>query len=299
MCYVEDFIKYLKYEKRYSKHTVISYQTDLTQFQDFLASKFNLDIHKTTSTHVREWIFFLHEKGLSARSINRKITSIKVFFKFLIKQSIVAINPATSIPSIKGEKKLPEFIDEKGIDALFDKILADVTGDYSLLRDKAMLLTFYYTGMRLSELINLKKLDIDFQNLTIKVIGKRNKERHIPITKKFANFLKFFLSETEKKFNFTHKYNYYIFLTDKGNKAYPKFVYRKVNNYLSNITTLHKRSPHILRHTFATHMLNRGADLNAIKEILGHANLAATQIYTHNTIEKLKKAYNKSHPRSD
>ena len=299
MCYVEDFIKYLKYEKRYSKHTVISYQTDLTQFQDFLASKFNLDIHKTTSTHVREWIFFLHEKGLSARSINRKITSIKVFFKFLIKQSTVTINPATNIPSVKVEKKLPEFVDEKDIDTLFDKILSDTSDNYSLLRDKAMLLTFYYTGMRLSELINIKKYDIDFHNQTIKVLGKRNKERHIPITKKFANFLKFFLSETEKKFNFTHKYNYYIFLTDKGNKAYPKFVYRKVNNYLSNITTLHKRSPHILRHTFATHMLNRGADLNAIKEILGHANLAATQIYTHNTIEKLKKAYNKSHPRSD
>ena len=299
MCYVEDFIKYLKYEKRYSYYTVISYKTDLTQFKDFLAVNYNLNIYNSSSTHIREWIFFLHEQGLSARTINRKITSIKVFFKFLIKQSVVNTNPISNIHSIKLEKKLPEFINEKDINNLFDNILYNTSKDYTTLRDKAILLTFYYTGMRLSELINIKTRDIDFQNLTIKVLGKRNKERYIPITKKFANFLKFFLSETEKKFNFTQNNNYFLFVTDKGTKTYPKFIYRKVNNYLSNITTLHKKSPHVLRHTFATHMLNQGADLNAIKEILGHANLAATQIYTHNTIEKLKKTYNKSHPRSD
>jgi integrase/recombinase XerC len=298
MCYINDFIKHLKYEKRYSDRTIISYKTDLTQFQEFLSENFNILIHQSKSTHIREWIFFLHEKGISAKSINRKVTSLKTLFKFLIKQSIVKVNPASNIHSIKIEKKLPEIIDEKDLKILFDKILSDVTEDYSLLRDKTILLTFYYTGMRLSELINIKKQDIDFQNLTIKVLGKRNKERYIPITKKFAKFLKFYLSQTEKRYNFAQN-NYYIFLTDKGKKTYPKFIYRKVNNYLSNITTIHKKSPHILRHTFATHLLNKGADINAIKEILGHANLAATQIYTHNTIEKLKKTYNKTHPRSD
>ena len=301
MHYVGDFLKFLEFEKRYSKNTIVAYKTDLDQFSFFLQSKYGIPIEKSTSTHIREWIFALYEDKISPKSINRKITSLKVFFKYLIKTGVAKQNPASNIHTIKSEKKLPEFIDEQELNKLFNEILnfPVETENYSLLRDKAILLTFYYTGMRLSELINVKLNAIDFSNLTIKVTGKRNKERYIPITNKFSLFLKKFIEETKKKFNFTQQTNFYIFLTDKGNKAYPKFIYRKVNEYLNHITSVKKHSPHVLRHTFATHLLNKGADLNAIKEILGHANLAATQIYTHNTIEKLKQTYNKSHPRID
>ncbi len=300
MGYVDDFVSYLEYERRYSKHTLTAYKKDLIQFQTFLRDNFSdIELINVNSTHIREWIFFLHSGGISPRSVNRKLTTLKSFYKFLVKKGITSNNPVAGVHSLKVEKKLPEVLDEKSLNLLFDEIMNYEEEDYLLLRDKAILLMFYYTGMRLSELIEIKNGDIDFSNLTVKVLGKRNKERYIPITATFANFLKKFISETENFFNFTSRKESYLFLTDKGNKMYPKFVYRKVTSYLDRVTTMNKKSPHVLRHSFATHMLNHGADLNAIKEILGHANLAATQVYTHNTIEKLKQVYNKTHPRND
>ncbi len=300
MGYVDDFVSYLEYERRFSRHTLTAYKNDLIQFRNFLKGNFSdMDWEGVNSTHIREWIFFLHSEGISPRSINRKLTTLKSFYKFLVKKGGVNRNPVAGIHSLKVEKKLPEVLDEKSLNLLFDEILNSEEEDYLLLRDKAILLMFYYTGMRLSELIEIKNGDIDFANLTIKVLGKRNKERYIPITATFAKFLEKFISETEFFFNFTFRKDSYLFLTDKGNKMYPKFVYRKVTSYLDRVTSMSKKSPHVLRHSFATHMLNHGADLNAIKEILGHANLAATQVYTHNTIEKLKQVYNKTHPRND
>jgi len=297
---VGDFLRYLEYEKRYSKNTIVAYNKDLVQFSKFLQETFReVVLENVESIHVREWIFFLHSEGISARSINRKLTTLKSFYKYMLNKGVVRSNPLLGIHSLKIEKRLPSVINEKSLALLFDSLLNKEEKDYFLLRDKAILLMFYYTGIRLSELINIKKQDIDFNNLTIKVLGKRNKERYIPITRNFAIFLQNFIKETENYFNFTKNNFTYLFLTDKGKKMYSKFVYRKVTNYLKLITTKEKKSPHVLRHSFATHMLNNGADINAIKEILGHANLAATQVYTHNSIEKLKQVYNKTHPRNE
>ncbi len=299
MKYLESFIEYLQWEKRYSYNTLTSYKKDIYQFQQFIEEKFSINIKNINSTHIREWIFFLYEdKGLLPSSINRKIASLRTFYKYLYVKKEIKNNPVANIHSLKIEKKLPTFIPEKEMDMLFEQVIDNVENNYLELRDKAILLMLYYTGMRLSELINVKVNDIDFLGGYVKVIGKRNKERQIPLTSNFLAFLGMYIKKTKEHFNINNA-NHYIFLTDKGNKIYPKFVYRKVNSYLSIVTTMTKRSPHVLRHTFATHLLNKGADINAIKEILGHANLAATQIYTHNTIEKLKKAYNKSHPREN
>jgi integrase/recombinase XerC len=294
----EKFLQYIKYEKRYSPNTCIAYQSDLEQFCDYIYTTFeSSDIINADHQMIRSWLASLMENGIQARSVNRKITTLKSFYKFLLRENLLSLNPTIKIVSPKTPKKLPVFIEEANMESLFNN--NDIFSDeYSRQRNILILEVLYNTGIRLTELINLKKGDIDFVNLTIKVLGKRNKERIIPITNSLKDQLLFFLEVKDRQGINSDEKTDYVFLTNNGKKLYPKLVYRIVNYYLSGITTINKKSPHVLRHTFATHMLNNGADLNAIKEILGHSNLSATQVYTHNTINKLKSIYKQAHPRA-
>lgn len=296
--FIINFIQYLQHEKRYSPHTVIAYNNDLDQFCSYLNKTYEIkSIAVVTYPIIRSWVVDLINQKISPRSINRKIAALKSYYKFLLRQGKVTSNPAKKITSLKSIKKLPEFVDKQNMFLLLDKI--EFPDNYTGYRDKLMLEIFYSTGIRLAELVNLKLSDIDLQNCTIKVLGKRNKERIIPYNLTLRNQIKFYLQIKEKTFNNIKQNNFsHLFLTEKGEKIYHKLVYRMVNKYLGFVSTLSKKSPHILRHTFATHLLNNGADINAIKELLGHANLAATQVYTHNTIDKLKKIYKQAHPRA-
>ena len=289
------FLKYLQFEKRFSVNTVKSYENDLRQFNEFTEIEFNQEgIRQINEKNIRAWIVSLMEKDFSSISINRKISTLKTFFKFLLREGYIKSNPMDKVVSPKNAKKLPVFVEEKQINNLLDEF--EFGDDFAGIRNRTIIETFYSTGMRLSELIGLKNTSVDFQNSTVKVLGKRNKERILPLNTSFIKLLKEYIESRDSEFG---KLNHeYLFVTDKGNKLYEKFVYRLVNRYLTLVTTIEKRSPHILRHTFATHLLNHGADLNAIKELLGHANLSATQVYTHNTFEKLKTIYKQAHPRA-
>jgi integrase/recombinase XerC len=290
---IKQFLQYLRYEKRFSPHTIIAYQKDLEQFSSYLKETYETeDEISITFSMVRSWIVDLMEKEISPRSVNRKITSLKTFFRFLLRQGKIESNPMLKVQSPKTSKRLPVFIDEKKIELLF----ADTNfgEDFNGIRDRLLLEIFYATGMRLSELIGLEESGVDTFQCQVKVLGKRNKERIIPFTDKLKKLILDYL-EARKEIT---KNPPGFFVTDKGKKLYPKFVYRIVTSRLGTVTTLEKKSPHVLRHTFATHMLNRGADINSVKELLGHANLSATQVYTHNTIEKLKQVYKLAHPRA-
>jgi len=287
------FLAYIQYEKRYSPNTVTAYRIDLDQFFAFLSAQYQLDdIRVVDHSMIRSWLVFLMDYGDSPRSVNRKLTSLKSFYRFLLKEGTVENNPMRKITSPKTSKRLPEFVETEKMSDLIGQ-MEGIEG-FQALRNRIIIEMFYNTGIRLSELLNLKETDVDFHSDTIKVLGKRNKERIIPFTKKFGSLLKDYIHEKEKKFGTLPE----LFLTDKGRKIYAKQIYLIVKNNLGNVTTLEKKSPHVLRHTFATHLLNNGAELNAVKELLGHANLAATQIYTHNTIEKLKRIYKQAHPRA-
>ena len=290
---LNEFLKYLKLEKRYSSNTVKAYQIDLTQFQDYLEETYESVLQKAKHPMVRSWLAQMLDFGFSPRSVNRKITALKSFYKFLLKEEEIREDPTIKIVSPKMSKKIPSFVEEAQMRKLLDEL--DFVDGYAGVRDKLIIELFYSTGIRQAELINLKIKDIDISSRTIKVLGKRNKERLIPLTnvlcQKIDAYLKLRAELPIKDYS-------YLFLTTKGKRLYPSLVYRQVNHYLSQVTSLDKKSPHVLRHTFATHMLNNGADLNAIKELLGHANLSATQVYTHNTIDKLKKVYNQAHPRA-
>jgi len=292
--YSDSFIKYIEFEKRYSPHTILSYRRDLQDFYNFCVDN-NINNPDTVDHKViRRCLVHLSENNCSPRTINRKISTFKSYFKYLLQQNVIEVNPMDVIVRPKSSKKLATFVPEPQMDFLLNEIEFD--GDYEAVRDKMIIDTFYQTGIRLSELINLKNDHIDISNLTIKVLGKRKKERLIPISKNLANNIELFINFRNQIFNI--KKNSYLYVSKKGLKLYPKLVYRLVNKYLSLVTNVDKRSPHVLRHTFATHLLNNGADLNAVKELLGHANLSATQIYTHNTFEVLNKIYKQAHPRA-
>ena len=284
------FITYLSSEKRFSEHTVKSYSTDLKQFTSFLADEFQIidDVNEVRFQIIRTWIASLLEKGVAPRSVNRKISTLKSYFKFLIREGAIVENPMMKVVSPKSKKRLPVFIEEYQIESLLNEVSFEegFVGE----RNKLIIELFYVTGIRLSELINIKISDIDFQNQLIKVLGKRNKERLIPLSSSMLEGLNNFIKKNQQ--------NQFLFTNLDGKKLYTKLVYRLVNKYIGEISSVNKKSPHILRHTFATHMLNNGADINAIKELLGHANLSATQVYTHNTIEKLKSVYKQAHPRA-
>ena len=284
------FIKYLSSEKRFSEHTIKSYTTDLKQFTSFLLSEFQIidEINEISFQIIRTWIASLLEKGINPRSVNRKISTLKTYFKFLIREGVLIENPITKVVAPKSKKRLPIFIEEDQIASLLNEVQFEE--GFIGQRNKLIIELFYVTGIRLSELINIKISDVDFNNQSIKVLGKRNKERIIPLSSNVVNDLNIFIENNQK--------NKYLFTNLEGEKLYNKLVYRLVNKYIGEISSVNKKSPHILRHTFATHMLNNGADINAIKELLGHANLSATQVYTHNTIEKLKTVYKQAHPRA-
>jgi len=290
------FIDYLKFEKRYSPHTITSYNNDISQFSFFIAKTYTgITIDKIGHNHIRSWMVELVNNSISSKSINRKISSLRSFYNYLMKQAIVSKNPTLKIVTPKIAKRLPEFIQERNIAKIFDNI---IDGDFEDFRNRLIIEFFYSTGIRRIELINIKDGDIDSALCTVKVLGKGNKERIIPLSKNLLLRIKRYRKLRAELFDDSH-YDENFFVTSKGSKMYPKLVYNIVRRYLSNVTTSSKRSPHILRHTFATHMMNGGADLNAVKELLGHANLAATQIYTHNSIEKLKEVYKKAHPKSE
>lgn len=289
----ERFLSYIEFEKRYSPHTVVAYRNDLDQFSEYLRLTYGMtDLNEVTHFMVRSWLVALMENKITPRSVNRKLTTLKSLFRFLVREGLVEQNPMRRITSPKSSKRLPVFIEQEKMERLFDREMGD--GGFLSRRNLLILEVFYATGMRLSELVNLKETDIDFHKDTFKVLGKRNKERLIPFSNKMAVLLQDYIREKEGIYGA----NPYLFLTDRGAKIYPKLVYQVVRSALSEVSTSAKRSPHVLRHTFATHMLNNGAELNAVKELLGHANLSATQIYTHNTIEKLKSIYKQAHPKA-
>lgn len=284
------FITYLSSEKRFSEHTIKSYSTDLKQFTSFLSSEFQIidEINEISFQIIRTWIASLLEKGINPRSVNRKISTLKTYFKFLIREGELIENPMIKVVAPKSKKRLPIFIEEDQIKSLLNEVQFE--SGFIGQRNKLIIELFYVTGIRLSELINIKISDVDFSNQSIKVLGKRKKERIIPLSSSMINSLDNFIKNNHK--------NHFLFTNLDGVKLYTKLVYRVVNKYIAKISSVNKKSPHILRHTFATHMLNNGADINAIKELLGHANLSATQVYTHNTIEKLKTVYKQAHPRA-
>lgn len=293
MSHQESFLNYLKFEKRCSSHTLTAYKNDLDQFIQFctiMIGEFN--INKVDSKLLREWVVYLMGNDISPSSVNRKISAIKSFYKYLMKQEFVEINPAENIPLPKIRKKLPMFIDENNLHHLLDNDFFD--NDFEGKRDKLIIALLYGTGIRLSELLNLKIDEIDLKNNVIKVHGKRNKERLIPYPNSINSIINDYRDLKEKTIEGSSRY---LLVTKKAEKVYEKLIYRVVKNNLSKVTSLEKKSPHVLRHSYATHLLNRGADLNAVKELLGHANLAATQIYTHTTFEKLQSIYKQTHPR--
>ena len=295
MGYLNNFFYFLEYEKRYSPNTIKSYKNDLSQFYNFLEITDKTEksfIKNIDFRDIKDWLYSLSEQNISNKSINRKISTLKKYYKFLLREGIVDKNPLTKIISPKQPKKLTQFVNQEQINTLLDDSFFESSNNK--LTDKLIISLLYGTGMRLSELINLKINDVFFSEKKLKVLGKRNKERFIPLHDKLINDLKEYFTYRQT----LNPTNDYILLTIKGAKLYPKYVYRVVNKYLSLITTIDKKSPHILRHTFATHILNNGAELNAVKELLGHSNLSATQIYTHNTFEKIKTIYKQAHPRN-
>jgi integrase/recombinase XerC len=295
MIHKESFLQYLTIEKRYSSHTVLSYSKDLEQFFSFISNQSPVDDENSISTgDVRAWVVsMLDNNDYTSSSVHRKISCLRAFFRYLRKEGIVKKDPLEKIVLPRKKKTLPVFVEEKALGQLLD---SDDFGDgFRVVCDITIIEMLYLTGMRRAELIGLKDGDVDLSGGMLKVTGKRNKQRIIPIVIPFIKHLEEYIKVRNEEVN--ERSGDWFFVTDKGNKLYDKYVYNVVNKYLSMVTTIEKKSPHVLRHTFATHMLNRGADLNSIKELLGHANLSATQIYTHNTFEKLKEVYGKAHPR--
>ncbi|MCF2489595.1 tyrosine-type recombinase/integrase [Dyadobacter sp. CY347] len=289
---ITSFIDFLKFEKRASVHTVKSYQTDLDQFQKYLLFQYELDKpEEAKAPMLRSWIVSLMEEGMNPSSINRKIASLRTFYGFLKRKKVVSLDPTKILSALKTRKKLPAFVEEKSMETLF--LPETFTEDFEGVRDRTIMELLYGSGIRLSELVSLEIKDLNLPARTIRVIGKRSKERVVPISTSLANLLFQYLTLRAPEED-----TQCLILTNSGKAVYPVFVQRTVEKYLSAVTTLSQKSPHVLRHTYATHLLNRGADLNAIKELLGHANLAATQIYTHNSIEKLKKTHQQAHPKA-
>lgn len=293
MSHQESFVNYLKYERRFSSHTVVAYNNDLDQFVLFCTMTVGEFSVKTIDTKtMRSWVVHLMEQKLSPRSVSRKVTTVKSFFKYLMREQIVEVNPAVNLPLPKIRKKLPHFVEENNLHHLLDD--GFFSDDFCGVRDKLIFSLLYGTGIRLSELLGLKDTDFDTKEYLIRVLGKRNKERVIPYPRSINNLLVLYVKLREEAIGHIPEK---LLVTEKGNPVYEKLIYRIVKSNLAKVTSLEKKSPHILRHTYATHLLNKGADLNAVKELLGHSNLAATQVYTHTTFEKLRESYKQAHPR--
>ncbi|MBL3654669.1 tyrosine-type recombinase/integrase [Fulvivirga sediminis] len=291
----EKFLKYLQYEKRYSKHTIASYSHDLEQLEDFVHANFTgLELVSVTHNVLRTWILDLVDQKMEPRSINRKIACLRSFYKFLLKSEAIDKDPTTKLRVLKTSKKLPQFVQENEMMKLLDNF--EFGTNFPEKRDQLILELLYGTGIRLSELISLKVSDINLADRTLKVLGKRNKERVLPYSVSLSKTLDEYLSLKNK--HDLIKDSTRLVVTDSGEDCYPMMIYRTVKNYLNLFTTIEKRSPHVLRHTFATHLLNKGAELNAVKDLLGHTSLAATQVYTHNSLDKLKAVFEQAHPKA-
>lgn len=287
------FIEYLSFEKKYSPHTIKAYQDDLNSFQFFCNTTFkDQQLVDVNYSQIRSWIVEMVNQNISNRSINRKISSLKTFYKFLVKTKQLAVSPLLGHKALKVSKRVQVPFSEKEINEVINNL--EVNDDFDSIRNKLIVELLYSTGMRRSELIEIKINDINFSNSTLKVLGKRNKERYIPLLNSVQQTLRKHLDK--RKEIITN--NEHLFITKKGNKIYPNLVYRIINEYFSSVSSKVKKSPHVIRHSFATHLLNEGADLNSVKELLGHSSLASTQIYTHSSLNELKKVYNQAHPRS-
>lgn len=290
------FLEHIRYEKRLSHHTITAYGNDLAQFQAYLQVQYALETPEKADFHqIRSWIVSLVEEGMDRTSVNRKIATLRSFYGFLLRRKTIEVDPMLKISALKTSKKIPVFVEEKPLETLLDDV--DFSDDFKGQRDKLVLELLYGTGIRLAELVGLKTADVNLYEKTITVLGKRNKHRIIPLTNTLFTLVQAYFGAKEAEFNGLAEQEFVI-VSDQGVKAYPVLIQRIVKRYLGLVTTLEKKSPHVLRHTFATHLLNRGADLNAIKDLLGHSSLAATQIYTHTTIEKLKKTYDQAHPKA-
>lgn len=276
-------------------HTIRSYQDDLISFFDYIEVQFGgVSLPEISPAFIRSWLASLKEEGLSSRSVNRKISSLKSFYKYQLRSGLVEQSPMSAITSPKVSKRLPVYVEQRDIATLFADIPFPET--WEGVTDRLLLAIFYHTGMRLSELVNLRERQVDASNRSLKVLGKGNKERVIPISPVLIELIQTYCRQ--KRVLLEEPDVAYLLVTSKGKKLYTKYVYRAVRKYLGQVTTIDKKSPHVLRHTFATHLTNSGADLNSVKELLGHSSLAATQVYTHNTIEKLKDIYKKAHPKA-
>jgi integrase/recombinase XerC len=292
---IQPFLDYLRYEKRYSAHTILAYQGDLEEFISFTTQQYGTTgLGEISHHHIRSWLAVMKDRGLTARSINRKISTLKSFFRFYMKQGELELSPMAKIITPKSGKKLPSFIREEDTVMLM-KSLERSAEDWKSLNAKMLITIFYATGMRLSELLGLRERQIDFEKAQIRVLGKGNKERIIPVSRELLRQIRDY---TDQKNALYEKADDFLLITEKGKKLYPKYAWLLVNTYLGLTTTLEKKSPHVLRHSFATHLMNNGAGLNAVKELLGHSSLAATQVYTHTTIGKLKDIHKKAHPKA-
>ena len=290
---IDSFLEYLLLEKRYSSHTIKAYESDLISLQDFCRLNFDQEnISHVNYSQIRSWIVLLVDHKLSNRSINRKVSSLKSFYKYLQKIKLIDINPLANHKVLKTSKKIQIPFSSSEVNTVLSSFSIDHSFEES--RDRLIVELFYSTGMRRAELINLRVNSVNFAEKQIKVIGKRNKERLIPLLPSVIKSLQSYI----KKRELINSSDSFLFVTQKGNKVYETLVYRVINNYFSKVSSKLKKSPHILRHSFATHLLNEGADLNSVKELLGHSSLASTQVYTHNSLEQLKKVYKHAHPRS-
>ena len=290
---IDSFLDYLSLEKKYSPNTIFAYKSDLISFKDFCETDFNIqNLSEVEYPFIRSWIVYLVNQKISNRSINRKITSLNSFYKFLQKTHQIEINPLSKHKSLKSVNRLQIPFTLKEINEAINNVSENT--DFRTIRNKLIIELLYSTGIRKSELINIKESDVDFANKTLKVLGKRNKERFVPLV---ASVIVMIKQYQELKEDFS-KGNVELLITEKGNKISKTLVYGVINSYFSDVSTKVKKSPHILRHSFATHLLNEGANLNSVKELLGHSSLASTQVYTHNSLEVIKKVYNQAHPRS-
>ena len=291
---ISRFSDHLKFEKRYSAHTVRSYHDDLTQFNDYLETQFGgMKLRDISAPVVRSWLASMKQHKMTARTITRKISTLKSFYKFMMRSGMVAKSPMTGIVSPKLAKKLPSYVEEKQLKTLFRDV--EFEDDWNGYTAKVAIRMLYQLGIRLSELVNCREAQVDHANRQVKILGKGNKERIIPVGKELLKLLKDYAGKKRQVFEQPEKT--YLLVTGKGKKLYPKYIYRLTHDYLELVTTIEKKSPHVLRHSFATHLMNNGAELNAVKDLLGHASLAATQVYTHNTIEKLRNVHKRAHPR--
>ncbi|MES2418479.1 MAG: tyrosine-type recombinase/integrase [Bacteroidota bacterium] len=292
---ISSFLTYLQHEKRYSSHTILAYQIDLLQFEAYAKADFELGLNTIKPTHVRSFIATLMDNQISANAIARKISTLRSFYKYLHRENIAQVNPMLLIRAPKVPKRLPVFIEAHKLDQLLDsEVIFDAS--FASQRDKIVLELLFGTGIRLAELLLLKETDVNIYESTLKVLGKRNKERIVPLHQTLLRQIEAYIALKSLQ-NFDNK-NTTLIVTNTGKNAYPKLIYRIVTSYLTLVSTQDKRSPHVLRHSFASSLLNGGADLNAIKELLGHAGLAATQVYTHNSVERLKSIYKQAHPKA-